>query len=145
MRDYLRMVNRDDGANETVSGFDLQVGGRSHVVGYIGHDYFYDVDRDEGQSLRAENRGESSLPKGTFALACTSNVLVRPAITRSNVHILLLNRSLGFPGAWSALGLFEGLAAGKNARDLYRGAAKAFAAGQHIPEATALGSFAFGD
>ncbi len=143
MTDYLRAVNRDVQASETVDDEALAAGGASHVVGYIGHDYFYDV--DDAGPLLAENRGDSVLHKGTFALSCTGNVLIRPAIKRANAHILLLNRTLGFPGAWTAEAILAGIADGQSMKQLFRGAAAAFAAGKPMSLAAALGSFAYGD
>jgi hypothetical protein len=143
MMDYLRAVNRDDPGAEAVGELGLSDGGASHVVGYIGHDYFYDV--DDWQPLLALRRGDSTLPKGAFALSCTGHRLIRPAIQRDNVHILLLNRTLGFPGAWTAEAIVTGIASGLDARAIYRGASAAFASGQGVPLGVALASFAWGD
>jgi hypothetical protein len=143
MTDYLRAVNRDDGKVETVDGVALHAGGASQVVGYIGHDYFYDV--DDPKALLAENQGDSTLEKGTFALACTGNQLIRPAIQRKNAHIFILNRTLGFPGAWTAEAILAGIADGKSLKEIHRSAAAAFASGKGIALGAALGSFAYGD
>jgi hypothetical protein len=143
MTDYLRAVNRDGELFETVDGLALRAGGTSHVVGYIGHDYFYDV--DDPKPLLAERRGDSVLQKGTFALSCTGHELIRPAIKRENAHIFLLNRTLGFPGAWTAEAILAGIADGKSMRELFHSAAAAFAAGKPMPLSAALGSFAYGD
>jgi hypothetical protein len=143
MTDYLQAVNRDDERVELADGVRLRAGGMSHVVGYIGHDYFYDV--DDPQPLLALRLGDSVLHKGTFALACTGHRLIRPAIRRANAHILILNRTLGFPGAWTGEAIVAALAAGKGAGAIHRAAAAAFAAGQGVALGTALGSFAYGD
>ena len=143
MTDYLQAVNRDGEIAEAANPLVLRAGGASHLVGYIGHDYFYDV--DDAEPLLALQRGDSVLPKGTFALSCTGHELIRPAIRRANAHILMLNRTLGFPGAWTALGILAALADGKSMKDIHHVAAAAFAAGKGVPLGTALGSFAYGD
>jgi hypothetical protein len=143
MIDYLQAVNRDDVRLEEAEQTQLRAGGASHLVGYIGHDYFYDV--DDPQPLLALQQGDSVLHKGTFALACTGHRLIRPAIRRGNAHILLLNRTLGFPGAWTAEAMVGAIAGGKDARAIYHAAATAFANGQGVSLRTALGVFAYGD
>ena len=143
MTDYLRAVNRDSEAGETVDGLSLRSGGLSHVVGYIGHDYFYDV--DDAKPLLGENQGDSVLHKGTFALSCTGNQLIRPAIRRKNAHIFILNRTLGFPGAWTAEAIVASVADGKSMKEIFHAAAAAFAAGKDMSLGASLGSFAYGD
>jgi hypothetical protein len=143
MMDYLRAVNGDESRAEAVGALALAAGGASHVVGYIGHDYFYDV--DDWQPLLQLRDGDSTLQKGVFALSCTGHRLIRPAIQRANAHILLLNRTLGFPGAWTAEAIVTGLAAGLDERALHRAASAAFAAGQGVPLALVLGAFVHGD
>jgi len=143
MTDYLRAVNRDDEHAEMVAGARLRAGGASHLVGYIGHDYFYDV--DDPWPLWELRAGDSVLHKGTFALACTGHRLIRPGIRRGNAHILILNRTLGFPGAWTAEAIVAAIADGKSPRDIHRTAAAAFATGKGIPLGASLGSFAYGD
>jgi hypothetical protein len=143
MVDYLEAVNGDEETQETIDGRSLRAGGASHVVGYIGHDYFYDV--NDPAPLLGLNGGSSTLHKGTFALSCTGHRLIRPAIRRANAHIFALNRSLGFPGAWTAEAALTALAAGKTLPGIHHAAAEAFAAGQGIPVGTALASFAYGD
>jgi hypothetical protein len=143
MTDYLHAVNRDEEHAEMVDGMRLRAGGASHLVGYIGHDYFYDV--DDPWPLWRLRDGDSVLHKGTFALSCTGHRLIRPGIRRGNAHILILNRTLGFPGAWTAEAIVAAVAAGQPPRGIHRAAAAAFAGGQGVPLGTALGAFAYGD
>jgi hypothetical protein len=143
MIDYLQAVNRDEETAQSAGQVLLRAGGSSHLVGFIGHDYFYDV--DDWAPLLALRRGDSILHKGTFALSCTGHRLIRPAIKRANAHILMLNRTLGFPGAWTAAGILAALADGKTMKEIHHVAAAAFAAGKGMSLGTALGSFAYGD
>lgn len=143
MVDYLNAVNRDDLALEDGAGVALRSGGASHLVAYIGHDYFYDT-RD-WRPLLDLAKGDSVLPKATLALSCTGDRLIRPAIRRANARILLLNRTLGFPGAWAAEAAIAGLAQGQPMRAIHRAASEAFAAGMGMPVGTALRAFAYGD
>jgi hypothetical protein len=143
MMDYLRAVNTDHVGPSAAGAADAWAGGKSHVVGYIGHDYFYDV--DDAGPLLAQNQGDSVLHKGVFALACTGHRLIRPAIQRCNAHIFLLNRTLGFPGAWAAEAILAAVAEGEPMRTIHRRAATAFAQGQGISLAASLGAFAYGD
>ena len=142
--DYLRAVNRDrDQVHYLSDGTRLEYGGGGQVVGYVGHNYFFDVG-DPGQLLW-ETRGDSVEHKGVFALACAGESFIKPAIQRANTHILLLNRDLAFPGAWTVGGLIRGLAAGMTARGVHREAARSFAAGMGRPPGVMFATFAHGD
>jgi hypothetical protein len=142
--EYLRAVNRDGARiREVVGHGELAYGGASHLVGYIGHDYFFDV--DDPAELIAPTRGDSRLHKGAFALACVGDRYYRPAIARRNTHILLLNRHLAFPGAWTVGGLVRGITAGKDGRGIHREAARAFATGMGKPAGSMYRAFAHGD
>jgi hypothetical protein len=142
--EYLRAVNRDDSRRFDLGDRgEVVYGGASHVVGYIGHDYFFDV--SDPLELIAPTRGDSELHKGSFALACAGHQLIRPAITRDNSHILLLNRHLAFPGAWTVGGLIRGITAGQDGRGIHREAAKEFAKGMEKPFGVVVRTFAHGD
>jgi hypothetical protein len=143
MVDYLEAVNEDRVTLEVADGRQIRSGGESHVVAYIGHDYFYDI--SDWAPLLSLNRGDSTLQKGTLALSCTGHRLIRPAIRRGNVHIFLLNRTLGFPGAWAAEAAITALAGGADGKAIHRAAAEAFAAGMKTSVGTAMGAFAYGD
>jgi hypothetical protein len=143
MIDYLQAVNRDEARLEDAAEVRLQAGGQSQIVGYIGHDYFYDV--EDPRPLLSLRDGDSVLHKGVFALSCTGHRLIRPAIRRGNAHILMLNRTLGFPGAWTAEAIVVAIAHGSDARAIHRHAAAAFARGQGVSLSTAWAAFAHGD
>jgi len=141
MVDYFHAVHRDEPWNVTLdTGETIAAGGASHVVGYVGHDYFYDT--SEPEALLAEAAGDSALAKGAFALSCTGDRLIRPGLLRPNVHILLLNRTLAFPGAWSVGGIARGVASGRDGAGIRREAAAAFSRGMGISFGAALGGFA---
>ncbi len=145
MTDYLRAVNSD--IEQTVLVKDdvaVSFGGSSHVVGYIGHDYFLDVRGADEARLMREHEGKSRLAKGSFALACVGNEFIRPAITRENVYIFILNKQLAFPGVWTAGGIINGVAAGENGKRIHRRAARDFANGMDKPKGAILRSFAWG-
>ncbi|MCK9463611.1 MAG: hypothetical protein M0R80_28665 [Proteobacteria bacterium] len=142
--DYFHAVHRDDPRSVALdTGETIAAGGASHVVGYVGHDYFYDT--SEPEALLAEAAGNSALAKGAFALSCTGDRLIRPGLVRPNVRILLLNRTLAFPGAWTVGGIARGLASGQNGAGIRREAAAAFSLGMGVPYGAALGGFAYGD
>ena len=134
MKGFLRAVHRDRPCRGAGCG-------TPHLIGYIGHDYFLDV-FDERRLMRAA-RGDSSLRKGVFALSCLGNTYIRPAITRPNAHILLLNKHLTYPGAWTVGGIAAAVAKGRSARGIHREASRFFAEGQNRPLGAILASFAY--
>jgi hypothetical protein len=132
MFDFVRAVHA-----EPATGRDAP-----HVVGYIGHDYF--LDGYDPRELARAREGSSQLQQGVFALSCLGNRYIRPEITRPNAHILVLNRGLTYPGAWTVGGLLSGLARGDSLPAIHRLAAQRFADGQKKPYGAILRSFASG-
>jgi hypothetical protein len=143
MMDTLRAVGHDDVHTLVLEdGTQVRHGGASHLVGYIGHNYFLDV-VDTTELLDAA-QGDSTLEKGVFALSCLGDVTIRPAIQRPNTHVLVLNKGLTYPGAWTVHGIVRAVAAGKDGAGIHRSAAKAFASGKGKPLGAILKAFAYG-
>jgi hypothetical protein len=143
MVDYLHAVNRDNVSHLTLKGGDVVAyGGQSHVVGYIGHDYFMDV---HDESLLAEARGNSAIHKAVFGLACVSDKYFRPAVQRRNTHIVALNTQLTYPSAFTVLGLVRALAEGKDLPGIHKVAARTFAKGQGRTIGAMLKALSYGD
>ena len=113
-----------------------------HVVGYIGHDYL--LDAYDPRELARARTGDSRLEQAVFALSCFGNRYLRPEITRPNARILVLNRGLTYPGAWTVGGLLTGLARGDSLPAIHRLAAQYFAQGQKKPYGAILKAFASG-
>jgi hypothetical protein len=126
MRDYLHAVRRPQPVD--------------HVIGYIGHNYLLDA-ADPASLVTTPNVYE---PRGTFALSCFGEGHILPLITLRGVHVLLLNRNLTYPGAWTLGGIVEGLVAGANGRGIQRAATEHFARGKHKPAASLARVFSFG-
>jgi hypothetical protein len=144
MVDYLKAVNQDNAETLTLpDGRTVEAYGKSHVVGWIGHDYF--MDEPDIPKLIQETRGDSSIDKGVFGLSCMSDYFFRPAVERTNVHILALNTQLTFPSAFTVLGILGGIAAGKDHRGIHQEAVKAFAEGQKRPADILMRVFSYGD
>ena len=148
MKDYLKAVHTD--VAEVVrpsAGIEIEAGGRSQVVGYVGHDYFMDV--SEGSSAHRDllaplKEHDSTLVRGTFALACISNEFVRPYVTRDNVYILAMNNFLTYPSAWTIGGILEGIAGGNDGEGIYRHGARQFARSQKCGLKWAYRAFSYG-
>jgi hypothetical protein len=144
MVDYLKAVRRDHGEELALpNGKKITYQGKSHVLGFIGHDYFMDEPNIPG--LLKETAGNGHLAKGVFGLACMSDDFFRPAIERRNTHILVLNKQLAYPSAFTALGVLRAIAAGQNHKGIHREAARAFAKGQNKSVGTMLRALSYGD
>lgn len=130
--DFLASVRSDKALPIALpNGVQIEAGGRSHIVGYVGHDYLMDLFRPE--DLYEKSPNDSTLHKGIFALACISSRYFRPAIQRRNTHILALNPGLTFPSAYTVRGILEAVAAGKGYKKICRHAIEQFAKGQKRP------------
>ncbi|MBN2531073.1 MAG: hypothetical protein JXR76_32105 [Deltaproteobacteria bacterium] len=148
MKDYLDAVNNDSPQTIALSdGRLLQGGGQSHLVGYIGHNYMMDV--SEGTSTwwmlkHTWSKGTSTTPKGTFALACESNAYIRPFVSRQNIYILMMNKFLTYPSAWTVGGIIDGLATGGDGNSIFKHGVRQFAKGQQCGLCWAKKAFSFG-
>ncbi len=141
---YLGAVHGDKASIMKVAPYGkLFYGGRSHVVGYIGHDYFMNVDHYD--ELMSHAKGGSKLHKGVFALSCSGKDWIQPAVERKNTHILLMNKYTTYPGAWAVGGLIEGIAMGKEGSGIHHQAALAFSEGKNRPLQAVLNAFSYGD
>lgn len=114
----------------------------AHVVGYIGHNYFLDT-LDDLVPV-GPRRDDAQLPRGVFALSCFGEQDIRPSITRDDAPVLVLNRSLTYPGAWTVGGLVRALAGGRPARGVHHLATEHFTAGKGRPVGTMRGVFSYG-
>ena len=113
-----------------------------HVVGYIGHDYL--LDPHDAGALQRARAGSSRIEQGVFALSCFGHQQLRPVLARPGAHLLVLNRNLTYPGAWTIGGLLAGLAQGGSHATVHRLAAQHFAEGRNKPLGTMLRAFAPG-
>jgi hypothetical protein len=114
-----------------------------HLVGYIGHDYYMDTLDD--LKTWTETRSDAQLPRGVFALSCSGEQVIRPHVTRPVAPLLVLNRSLTYPGAWTVGGLVEGFTQGRDGRGIHALATEYFTAGKQKPRGSLNGVFSYGD
>lgn len=113
-----------------------------HLVGYIGHNYF--LDTDDSLLPVGRKRDDHAAARGVFALSCFGQQVILPTIERGDAPILVLNRSLTYPGAWTIGGLLEGIARGGNARQIHRRASQHFAEGKKRPKNSMMRVFSYG-
>lgn len=132
MFDFVRAVHRPPSDSASAP----------HVLGYIGHNYF--LDPYDARELARAKAGKSTLEQAVFALSCLGDDSIRPEITRPNAHLLVLNRGLTYPGAWTLGGLLEGLALGEDPAGIHRLATHRFAEGRKKPPGSMRRVFAFG-
>ena len=115
----------------------------SHLLGYIGHNVL--LDTRESLLPRSARRADHRSPRGVFALSCYGEPTIRPAVASRGASVLLLNRSLTFPGAWTIGGILEAIVDGRDARGIYRAATRHFARGKGRPTKAFWGVFSYGD
>lgn len=138
--DFLRATASDRGVvlANTKTGPILQ-GGTSHIVGYMGHNYLMDVTTPK--TVLAAAKSPIKKDKGVFVLACLSDEYFRPALTKAQTHILLLNTTLTYPTGWTVGGLVDAISTGDNPEQLRIKAATSFSKIQKKPLAEVLPKF----
>lgn len=113
-------------------GTEIQAGGAAHVVSYVGHNGWMDVDSydwpEQSRAPGADTAG--TLRKGTIAVACiTADYLAKDVVAEARVP-LLMTRTLLFAGAHSFEGAVASFARGGSLRRIRKEAVQAYATGQ---------------
>jgi hypothetical protein len=136
MLDYVQRAHDD-------AGDSAQPALAPHVVGYIGHNYFYDT-RDRAPFVLAAQH-HATAERGVFALSCNGDRYhIRSLVTSERARVLSLDTNLTYPGAWTVHGLVEGLARGDTLKGIHRQAATRYAEGFKVKLGVALRMFAYG-
>ena len=118
----IRQVSTDSGSTlKLPGGPTLAIGGKSHVVGYAGHNHLMDVKRFLWPRFTRTQH------VGYFMLACMSAQYVSPRLTRTTTHALLLTRILMYPGAFTIEGLARGLSYAAPQRAVFQNGARYYA------------------
>ena len=108
-------------------GHVISAGGASHVVAYVGHNGWMDVQAFDWPS---RNKEPTTTAKGTIAVAClTAPYLAQPVSSPTRVP-LLMTTSLLFAGAHSFEGAVSALAQGSSLVQIRRSSARNYANGQ---------------
>lgn len=110
----------------------------AHVLGYIGHNYLLDGPVDVAPAV-------AHVPaRGAFALACLGTGTISTRLNAPGLAVLLHNRGLTYPGAWTVGGIVRGLAEGHSPRDIHRLAARYFADARGKSRGAIRRAFAYG-
>lgn len=108
----------------------LRAGGAAHVVAYVGHNGWMDVDHYNWKAAAGRAGGAA---KGTIAVACiTEDYLAAPVSAPARVP-LIMTTSLMFAGAHSFEGAVSAFAGGRSLAGIRRAAATNHATGQGKP------------
>jgi hypothetical protein len=113
-----------------------------HLVAYVGHNYF--LDTEDVREFAEATRVPGGTAKGVLALSCLGDRHIRPYITRQGAEILLINKNLTYPGAWSIGGIIEAVVRRLPPRAVRDSAARAFALGMSKPFGVMQAAFAYG-
>ena len=119
-------------------------GSGAHLIGYVGHDWFMDVDDAARADLMSVAVGSGGRGTGVFALSCAGDSFIRPAIEGAGAYIIALNRYLTFPHAATVHGIVTAIAAGYSPAAVHRQYARAFSEAQKTGLRWALKAFAMG-
>jgi len=119
-------------------GTRIAAGGAAHVVAYVGHNGWMDVEEYDFASAQRLSHAKT---KGTIAVACmTAPYLAGPVASPRRVP-LLMTTSLLFAGAHSFEGAVTSFARGQPLRSVRNAAARSYAAGQGKPTLRVRGDF----
>ncbi len=111
-------LRQDRGRTLTLDDGTVLDVGSAQVVGYFGHNFFYDFFGFGWDGL-SKISGTPSRPKGLFAVGCrTGRVPGFPALIGRNVHAVLYSRSLMASEGYSTLALLDGLLRAHNSKQM---------------------------
>lgn len=122
-------------------GTELRAGGAAHIVAYVGHNGWMDVDRYDWSRFTRSESAESERPKATIAVACITASYLAPAVSAPDRVPLLMTTSLLFAGAYSFEASVTAFARGESLRTIRTAAARAHAIGQGKSERRVRGGF----
>jgi hypothetical protein len=122
-------------------GTRVRAGGGAHVVGFVGHNGWMDVDRYDFAEIGAGAKRASKRRKGTIAVACITEDYLSPQVSSPRRVPLLMTKWLLFAGAHSFEGAVSALAEGRDLAGIRRAAIRAYAAGQGKTPARVSGGF----
>ena len=114
-------------------GVELRAGGAAHVVAYVGHNGWMDVDTYDWAGFGKLHR-KTAKPKGTIAVACITADYIAGEVSADSRVPLLMTTSLMFAGAHSFEGAVRGFARGESLGGIRKSAVSAYAIGQDKPE-----------
>jgi hypothetical protein len=112
---------------ELEGGVALRAGGAAHVVSYVGHNGWMDVEQYDWDAARQRARGPA---KGTIAIACITKDYLADAVSAEERVPLIMTTSLMFAGAHGFEGAVSAFARGEGLSAIHRGAATNHALGQ---------------
>jgi hypothetical protein len=98
-------------------GSELEAGGKSRVVGLIGH-----MDIDGGRALAKTMTTAPEQQKAVFMTTCLSAQQFADTVAVDNVYPLLFNTQYIAPEGYTFLPLFQGLAEGRSGKELLNAA-----------------------
>lgn len=117
---------------ELADGTVVRAGGAAHIVAYVGHNGWMDVDSYTWPKGSHGGAAETApMPtKGTIAVACiTADYLAKDVVSQARVP-LLMTRTLLFAGAHSFEGAVSAFARARSLARIRRAAISAYADGQ---------------
>jgi hypothetical protein len=112
---------------ELKGGVALRAGGAAHIVSYVGHNGWMDVDQYDWDGARKRARGPA---KGTIAIACITEDYLAEAVSARERVPLIMTTSLMFAGAHGFEGAVSAFARGDKLPAIHRSAAANHAQGQ---------------
>jgi hypothetical protein len=121
-------------------GVSIEAGGRAHLVGYVGHNRWMDLDgydRATAEKLAAP----SPSPRGTVVMACRTAQWLGGVLPSPTRVPLLMTRDFVFAGAHGFEGAASAFAAGADLGTIRAAAARAYAAGESKPLSRVDGAF----
>jgi hypothetical protein len=121
-------------------GVTVEAGGRAHLVGYVGHNRWMDLD---GYDRAATERlaAPSPSPRGTVVMACRTAQWLGGVLPSPTRVPLLMTRDFVFAGAHGFEGAASAFAAGADLPAIRAAAARAYAAGESKPLSRVDGAF----
>ena len=126
------IVNLDDGT-------ELSGGGDAHIVAFVGHNGWMDVDGYDFEAVAGSNK--SRRKKGAIAVACITEDYLAEDVSAPDRVPLLMTRWLLFAGAHSFEGAVTAFARGNDLASIRRTAVKNYAAGQGKSARRVSGAF----
>ena len=109
-------LKKDKGLVIPLQNGKIDLGEDAAIIGYNGHNFYYDGDFDGIRRIR----GHSDGVKGVFVVGCNTKQYFRDDLTGRNIYGLLFTTSFMAPEGYVLLALSDAIAQAKSGREIVR-------------------------
>lgn len=107
-------LKQDKAKTIKINKKEINLGKESRIVGYNGHNFYYDGDFPELHQIK----GIPENIKAVYSIGCNTAHFFKDVLIDKNIYGLLFTTSFMAPEGYNLLGLIDGVAQGKSGKEI---------------------------